>query len=167
MGKLVDRIYCGMNYANHHPCPQCGTAVTQGRSYCKPCRAAYLRARRHLGLHKYDSNATVTARRHTAKAQAIEMMGGKCNRCGWAPASAVQFSAMHFHHPSRDRTWKDFGFGTRSPEAIAAEVAKCELLCVRCHVLEHAGEKDNKPGRPRKEIDALTQAFIDQLTASK
>ena len=130
---------------------------------CKPCKAAYHRARRLLGLQKYDNNKAAKGRRLDAKEQAIAALGGKCNRCGWTPEGPHQFPVMHFHHPERDRSWANIGFGTRSAEAIVKELERCELLCCRCHVMEHCEDVKVRPGRPRKPIDEATQRWIDKL----
>jgi predicted nucleic acid-binding Zn ribbon protein len=58
--------------------------------------------------------------------------GGKCSRCGYAGC----LRALTFHH--RDPADKAFGLdvrscGRRSPEALASEADKCDLLCANCH----------------------------------
>jgi len=59
----------------------------------------------------------------------IERLGGKCVRC-----DAVE--GLEFDHV--DRTAKSFAIGSAigsiSEELLALEMAKCQLLCVTCHV---------------------------------
>ena len=155
------------NVHNTKPCPHCGDRIVQSACYCKPCRASYIRAKRLLGQQNYDNNKAVKERRKGAKEQAVEALGGCCNRCGWRAANAAQLAVFQFHHHKRDRTWKTMGFGVRSADSISAELKKCELLCNRCHVLEHCEDPHNKPGRPRKPIDERTQQWVDKLRNRK
>lgn len=57
--------------------------------------------------------------------------------CGFSAFAA----ALHFHHV--DPTTKAFGIAhggmSRSYEALAAEAAKCVLLCANCHAGVEAG----------------------------
>jgi hypothetical protein len=149
---------------NPSPCPNCAGPRAHGQAYCKPCRAAYLRARRLLGLHQYDGNAITTKRRKDAKEQALAAKGNRCNRCGWTTDNPLHYGVYHFHHPERDRTIRTIGFGGRNMAKVLKELERCELLCSNCHVIEHAGEPGNKPGRPRKAIDALTKGWIDRMS---
>lgn len=73
-------------------------------------------------------------RRHRAKTAAVRLLGGKCNRCEWSG----DISAFQFHHPNSD---KDFNIGDaahKSWDLVKIEVLKCELLCARCHCIEHS-----------------------------
>jgi len=75
--------------------------------------------------------------RREVKATAIRERGGRCESCGF---SAHQ-SALEFHH--LDPSQKEFGFSARgivrSKARVAAELAKCVLLCANCHAERHAG----------------------------
>jgi len=155
------------NNGNVRACPMCANDTRPGDAYCGPCRAAYLKARRYLGLQTYDSNAATKARRDKVKALAIASKGGSCERCMWTPKGPHEYAAIHFHHPDRDRRWSTMGIGNRSQAAILAEVARCEMLCANCHTLEHTGKADDKPGRPRKPVDELTLRWMDKLRAPK
>ncbi len=58
--------------------------------------------------------------------------GGKCVRCGYARC----LRALTFHH--RDPATKAFPLdarncSNRSNDVLAAEAAKCDLLCTNCH----------------------------------
>ena len=75
-------------------------------------------------------NNKVIERRRRTKRRAVEYLGGKCERCGYAKC----FRALTFHH--RDPKTKLFGLSissTRSWEKIRAELDKCDLLCANCH----------------------------------
>jgi hypothetical protein len=75
-------------------------------------------------------------RRHAIKAACVELLGGKCVKCGGSFPPA----ALDFHH-KEDKT---FGIGNYakscSLERVAEEVLKCVLLCANCHRLEHASD---------------------------
>jgi hypothetical protein len=62
-----------------------------------------------------------------------------CQSCGLNPEDK---SLLHFHH--RDSETKLFNVGgrtlTKSLRQIRAEIAKCEVLCAKCHREEHLGE---------------------------
>jgi hypothetical protein len=78
-------------------------------------------------------------RRFRAKAAAIELLGGKCTKCGWNGNQA----ALQFHH----LRGKDFMIGSvanKSWDSIKAEVQKCVLLCANCHMIEHSTKNDEK-----------------------
>lgn len=79
-------------------------------------------------------------RRFRAKLAAIELLGGKCNRCAFDSHP----SALEFHHKDGD---KEFAIGmaaNKSWGSIVDEIRKCELLCSNCHRIEHSEryEKD-------------------------
>ena len=67
---------------------------------------------------------------------ALEFLGGKCSRCGYAQCA----EALEIHHLESNE--KDFGISargyTRSWKSVRAELEKCELLCANCHREVHA-----------------------------
>lgn len=69
--------------------------------------------------------------------RAIEHLGRYCAICRYDGLTCP--SAMDFHHP--DPFEKDFAISARltSFEAIRTELAKCVLLCARCHREVHDG----------------------------
>ena len=86
----------------------------------------------------------VIARRKRHKEQAIEYLGGACQRCGYDRCKA----ALCFHH--RDSTEKDWALNalltSGSWERIRKELDKCDLLCANCHLEEHWLEEEDIPG---------------------
>lgn len=74
-------------------------------------------------------------RRLRTKLKAIELLGGKCQRCGYTGHPA----AFEFHH--KDPTKKEFAIGmvaNKKWSSIIAELLKCELICSNCHRIEHS-----------------------------
>jgi hypothetical protein len=63
----------------------------------------------------------------------VELLGGKCSKCGWSGDIAV----LQFHHTESD---KEFGVSSslhKSWDVVEKELQKCVLLCANCHCLEH------------------------------
>lgn len=80
-------------------------------------------------------------RRFRAKAAAVELLGGKCERCGWSGNQA----ALQFHH--KKSAGKEFMIGNvanKSWDSIKMEMKKCILLCANCHMIEHSTKNDDK-----------------------
>lgn len=78
----------------------------------------------------------VDRRRKALKIKAVTFMGGSCIICGYDKC----VGALDFHH--LDPTQKDFGISTGNTPSwgrMRAELAKCVLLCNRCHAEIHAG----------------------------
>jgi hypothetical protein len=76
-------------------------------------------------------------RRFRTKAAAINLLGGKCTKCGWYGNQA----ALQFHHLKG----KDFTIGNaanKSWDFIKKEIEKCILLCANCHMVEHSTKND-------------------------
>lgn len=76
---------------------------------------------------------TCTYRRWERKLALIAEKGGKCQNCGYNKC----LRALSFHH--RDPTQKSFPLdirqmASRKMDALLAEVAKCDLLCLNCHM---------------------------------
>jgi len=85
--------------------------------YCKVCLSAYQ-----------------ADRWRKRKLKAIELLGGKCGKCGYCR----NYAALEFHH--LDPSQKDFDFNVgrrRSWDKLIEELKKCVLLCSNCHREEH------------------------------
>jgi 5-methylcytosine-specific restriction endonuclease McrA len=82
------------------------------------------------------SNVTrVVTWRQRQKQKAVELLGGKCCKCGYDRCIA----ALEVHHINPEE--KEFAFSvtgnTRSWSKVLAEINKCELLCANCHREHH------------------------------
>lgn len=90
-----------------------------GMGYCIPCH-----------------NARTLERQQARKLQAVEFLGGKCWNCGYNK----YIGAFDFHHldpNQKDQSWHSMrGW---SWERLRIELARCALLCVRCHREVEAG----------------------------
>ena len=76
------------------------------------------------------NSKAVSRRRKVVKQKAVELLGGKCSRCGYNKC----ISALHFHHI--DPASKEFGISdgvTRAWNRVVEELRKCVLLCANCH----------------------------------
>jgi hypothetical protein len=85
--------------------------------YCKVCHAAYT-----LGRWK------------NRKKKIVEMMGGKCSKCGYCR----NYSALEFHH--LDPSKKEINIANsirRTWNSLIKELEKCVLVCSNCHREEH------------------------------
>lgn len=90
------------------------------QGYCPPC------------LYEYQAS-----RWQDRKKKAVELMGGKCTRCGYCR----NYSALDFHHLKPNEKDFDFNVGRRrSWEKMIEELKKCILLCSNCHREEHHPE---------------------------
>jgi hypothetical protein len=70
------------------------------------------------------------------KAELVALAGGACKLCGYSRC----LRALTFHH--RDPKTKSFplnstGVRSHSWVRVLAEPAKCDLLCIRCHMEVH------------------------------
>jgi predicted HNH restriction endonuclease len=71
--------------------------------------------------------------------KAVQLLGGKCNRCGWTG----NLAAFEFHH--KDPEEKEFEMGNMANKAwdvLKIEIEKCELLCSNCHRIEHTDRSE-------------------------
>lgn len=80
-----------------------------------------------------------TMRAISRKLELINLLGGKCSKCGYQE----NIAALQFHH--LDPSKKQFKLGhrmlsNRSWDAILKEAPKCILLCANCHAEEHNPE---------------------------
>ena len=79
-------------------------------------------------------NKMLFKKRKNYQIEAIELLGGKCCRCGYNKC----LSALEFHH--EDLSKKEFGIGgsAKGRSKILEEAKKCILLCANCHREAHA-----------------------------
>lgn len=76
------------------------------------------------------------------KKDLVAAKGGRCERCGYSK----NIAALCFHH-LRDKLFQITlrECANRSPQALADEAAKCELLCHNCHMEEHHPDLEQSP----------------------
>lgn len=75
--------------------------------------------------------AAVSKRRRTVKLQAVTLLGGRCQSCGYKKHPGV----LEFHHlDARLKSFSISGGGlSRSWNKIKDELTKCVLVCANCH----------------------------------
>lgn len=119
-------------------CVVCGTALTlQKQKFC--CNACKQREHYHRVKHQTNTYHSQTLRSLRRKLQLIELLGGRCMKCGYA----ANIAALHFHHQSSET--KEFKLDLRILsnkrwDLILKEAQKCTLLCSNCHAEEHNPE---------------------------
>lgn len=87
---------------------------------------------------KLCTTCVTSVRRYRNKIAAIQLMGGKCNRCGWSGNMA----GFEFHHKNDDKEFAISKISNRSWPRVKEELEKCELLCSTCHRIEHCKFKN-------------------------
>lgn len=124
----------------------------QCKKCCKVNRAAHYKenktrendlAKIYKAIHKEEINEStrkyVNCKREKLKAALVELLGGKCELCGYDKCE----QALDFHH--RDAASKSFTIGSAmriagvTQNMLEQEARKCALLCCRCHREVHAG----------------------------
>ena len=144
-----------MKITNRKICPKCAKAKSRDQfkerpdgsiSYCYECEIGYYKeynVKRYAskeareqelirGREKY--RRVVKPNRIAKKKRLIEIMGGKCCRCGYSRSVA----ALDFHHvepTNKRRTISHLLAVNQSwgwDEALK-EANKCQLLCSNCH----------------------------------
>ncbi len=95
------------------------------------CYGAYKDWRARNREKNLSKNSRAQAKRATFLRDAKDR---PCDRCGGRFPPIV----MDFHH--RDPATKEFDVSRagRSYAKLAAEVAKCDVLCANCHRMEHS-----------------------------
>ena len=131
------------NFKNFREDPFHKTEIVDGKKCCSKCKewktlkefsskGEYQNGYCRACLYAYQAE-----RWRSRKKKAIELMGGKCGRCGYCR----NYSALEFHH--LDPSQKDFDFNVgrrRSWDKLVVELKKCVLLCSNCHREEHHPE---------------------------
>ena len=113
-------------------CEICGSEYegnSSSRIYCYKCSGDS--SRNNNETRKYQK----TVLRRSMKLQAIKILGGKCNICGYDRCA----DALEFHHINPKE--KDFKLGsgnTMSWKEYKKEALKCILVCSNCHKEIHS-----------------------------
>lgn len=95
----------------------------QSRRICYNCAPVKTPANNHHAHRK---------ERRRRKEILVEMLGGKCVRCGYDKSLV----ALSFHHVNPAKKCFDIshnGSLLRDWDELVAEAKKCELLCLNCH----------------------------------
>jgi len=116
---------------------------------CRKCGKEYIYMR-HKGMTKTNcSGCCTTIVRNKLKLKMIEYKGGKCKICGYQECK----DALCFHH--RNSTTKDLALSKIQSWAKAkAELDKCEILCINCHMEVHEKLEGS---------DKIIQMIIDKI----
>jgi hypothetical protein len=119
------------------PCGHCRQRLPGSRfhvsrhgrqSWCKACRAEYMRGRGEL--HRQQTRAARERRRFKAREFLLELLrGGSCADCGLADPVVLEFD--HLGSKTADVA-KLVHEGYRLSR-VKAEVASCQIVCVNCH----------------------------------
>ena len=90
-------------------------------------------------------------RRSERLKQAISMLGGKCVQCG-----CTDHSRLQFHH--EDKSIKQFEIAECayvSYERFLAEIKKCVLLCLICHLRVSWDDRMKETGLTLTDLSSL------------
>jgi len=109
---------------------------------------------------KEQRRAYNNARHHRLRNEAIEKLGGKCNKCG-------SMSELHFDHVDADtKSNVRQSLFNYSKEFIEKELQKCQLLCSACHLEKSkvAGDlRRNRVKGSKIKTSKLTEAQVLEI----
>lgn len=101
---------------------------------CEKCKKDYIYNPQKGHGYRF-CNACVLRRRHRGiKLKIVELMGGKCLRCGYNKS----VSALQLHHIRGDKDLAVSQMYNRSWSDVLKELEKCTMLCANCHFEVHA-----------------------------
>lgn len=133
----------GRNLRNRKYCLECspfGRHNTK-RLHKKPSSGQCVICQRGTRPNKRRCDTCNTkVRRLRVKIAGVAYLGGKCEHCGWI-GDVSEVYAYDFHH-LRDKQFAFAEMTHLSWDKIRAELDKCQLLCARCHRLEHGSGND-------------------------
>ena len=99
------------------------------RIYCYNCSGDSTRTDRNSRKHQK------TILRRNMKKQAVKILGGKCQICGYNRC----IDALEFHHDNPQEKEFKLGSGnTMSWQQYKNEALKCILVCSNCHKEIHS-----------------------------
>ena len=118
-------------------CKHCDVELTENNTYKRAGRKASF----PVGYYRYCKKCYSKQRHRRVKqnrTNIIELMGGKCQHCGYDKCS----NALELHHI--DPTLKDANLTKHlrhitDTVRLQSELDKCILLCANCHRETHAG----------------------------
>lgn len=117
---------CGTKIPTTYKSPHNGIRKTKkSRKYCFNCSPIVIPP----PIHDRKSE------RRQKKIALIEMLGGKCAKCGYNKS----VTALSFHHKVTSEKKFDISNGCllKSWNALVIEARKCEILCLNCHAELH------------------------------
>jgi len=88
-------------------------------------------------IHREYQNQKDKERWKRKKRILVDMLGGKCKRCGY-----FQLSGLMFHHNGKKMDCVS-NLRQRSFELLKEELKDAELLCMNCHTELHYGWLDS------------------------
>jgi len=105
---------------------------------CVDCNKEYLYSRNRGNSMVRCSPCYVKKYRQNKKSKAVNLLGGKCCKCGYNKC----LKALQFHH--LDPSKKNFHISSNNKRSIAwnvieQELKKCILVCANCHAEIHDG----------------------------
>lgn len=125
-------------------CPRCGEtkAITEfNRStgfghqyYCRECQSAWYREHKQQHIANVNVNSA-RYRERNARLILEYLLSHPCVDCGETDPSVLEFDHMRDKLQTISRLKRG-----SSPPAIFAEISKCEVRCVNCH-LRRTGEQ--------------------------
>jgi hypothetical protein len=155
--RVVDREYdssvkdsakrhAAKKYAERKAAGLCVTCANSSPTVkCAECvgKANYVRPKEKAAKYAADARKKRAAFKIEWKQRLVDMHGGGCKDCGYN----THLQALEFDH--LDGTDKKHDVArmlnaSYSFEAIAAEAAKCELVCANCHRVRTAERRATK-----------------------
>jgi len=109
--------------------------------FCLQCGKRLKGRQRKYCSHKCGISYGVKERLRRLKQKAVDLMGGKCEICGYDKCIA----ALDFHHINgKKKEFRISRMGSTKWEKVLEELKKCQLLCSNCHRELHYKEEENK-----------------------
>ncbi|QBI18700.1 hypothetical protein ER308_03445 [Egibacter rhizosphaerae] len=117
------------------------------QSYCRACKAVYQR-RWYERNRERHIDAVNTRRRELGRANRAYLNLVKTRPCADCGGRFPPY-VMDFDHVRGEKRWNLSASVRRvSPEELAAEVDKCDVVCANCHRLRTYGRYDNTTSPP-------------------
>jgi len=93
------------------------------------------------------NNYSIDILRYAKKYKAVQLLGGKCEKCG-----EDRFFRLSFHHTSDDKEYNINELKGYRWEIIEKEIKKCNLLCRNCHSELHHLNTDDTDYKKNKKL---------------
>jgi hypothetical protein len=130
-------------------CEKCGRKLRGGR-FCTACRTTENRENRASRAYDYTCRQTPEFKAKereryvtmsTASREVIAAAKARpCADCGNSfPAWIMDFDHIAERGP---KLFKLSSYASRKPETVAAEIAKCDVICSNCHRIRSKARKE-------------------------